>query len=75
MWRSIFTREIVGRFCETPTPLAPDADALQRFHRLRLFDFFAAFLASPAGVIIPEIEHRFAEMLHDIRAIEVDVFH
>src|SRR5438552_5480677 len=49
--------------------------SLQRLHRLRLFDFLAAFLAGATRVIIPEIEHRLAEMLNDVRAIEVDVFH
>src|SRR5437773_5276121 len=49
--------------------------ALQRPHWLRLFDFLAAFLTGAARVIIPEIEHRLAEMLNDVRAIEVDVFH
>src|SRR5437588_1187625 len=48
---------------------------LQRPHRLRLFDFLAAFLAGAARVIIPEIDHRLAEVLNDISAIEVDVFH
>ena len=48
---------------------------LQRFHRLRLFDFLAAFLAGAARVIVPKIEHRLAEVLNDIRAIEVNVFH
>ncbi len=49
--------------------------SLQRLRRLRLFDFLAAFLAGATRVIIPEIEHRLAEMLNDVRAIEVDVFH
>src|SRR5438132_5041264 len=48
---------------------------LQRFHRLRLFDFLAALLAGTARVIVPEIEHRLAEMLNDVRAIKMDVFH
>src|SRR6266516_2955050 len=71
---SIFTRGIVGRFGKTPIRRRL-TDALQRFHRLRFLDFLAAFLASAARVVIPEIEHRLAEMLDDIRAIEVNVFH
>src|SRR5438093_13336918 len=71
---SIFTRGIVGRFRKTPIRRRL-TDALQRFHRLRFFDFLAAFLASAARVVIPEIEHRLAEILDDIRAIEANVFH
>ena len=71
---SIFIRGIVGRFGKTPIRRRL-TDALQRFHRLRFLDFLAAFLASAARVVIPEIEHRLAEMLDDIRAIEVNVFH
>src|SRR4029077_2584213 len=59
--------------------MASDTDALQRtlqrFHWLRLFDFLAALLAGTARVIIPEIEHRLAEMLNNVRAIKMDVFH
>src|SRR6266516_220737 len=55
--------------------MASETDGLQRFHRLRLFHLFAAFLACPARIIVPEIEHCLTEMLDDIRAVEVDVFH
>ena len=48
---------------------------LERFHRLRLFDFFAAVLAGAPGVIVPKVEHRLAEVLNDIGAIKMDVFH
>ena len=43
--------------------------------RLRLRDFPAAFLASATRIIAPEIEHRLAEMLDNIAAVEIDVFH
>ncbi|OLE75482.1 MAG: hypothetical protein AUG74_03220 [Bacteroidetes bacterium 13_1_20CM_4_60_6] len=33
----------------------------------------AAFLASAARIVIPEIEHRLAKVLHDVATIEVDV--
>src|SRR6266566_8538346 len=55
--------------------MASETDGLQRFHRLRLFHLFAAFLACPARSIVTEIEHCLTEMLDDIRAVEVDVFH
>jgi len=42
--------------------------------RLRLRDFPAAFLASATRIIAPEIEHRLAEMLDNIAAVEIDVF-
>jgi hypothetical protein len=48
---------------------------LQGFHRLRLLDLFAALLAGPAHIIVPEIEHRFTEMLDDVLAVEMDVFY
>ena len=38
-------------------------------------NFRAAVLAGPPRVVVPEIEHRLAEMLDDVAAIEVDVFH
>ena len=34
----------------------------------------AAVLAGAAFVVVPEIEHGLAEMVHDVGAIEVDVF-
>src|SRR5207247_6725553 len=55
--------------------MASETDGLQRIHRLRLFHLFAAFLACPARIIVPEIKHCLTEMLDDIRAVEVDVFH
>src|SRR5439155_19349273 len=51
------------------------AQALQRLHRLWLLNFRSAFLASAACIVIPEIEHRLAEMFDDVRAVEMDVFH
>ena len=47
----------------------------ERLDRLGLGDFVAAVLASAALIVIPEIEHGLAEMVHDIGAIEIDVFH
>src|SRR5437867_11160312 len=52
-----------------------DVPTLERFHRLRLFNFFAAFLAGASSVIVPELAHGLAEMLNDVAAIEVNVFH
>jgi hypothetical protein len=46
---------------------------LKRLNRLGLLDFLAAILASPAGVVAPEIQHGLAEMLDDIGTIEMDV--
>jgi hypothetical protein len=63
MWR--------WRFTETPY------NCLSRLERLRrpgLFNLRAAILAGPARVVVPEIEHRLAERLHDVGAIEADVF-
>jgi len=50
------------------------AQALQRLHRLWLLNLCSAFLASAACIVIPEIEHRLAEMLDDVRAVKMDVF-
>ena len=50
-------------------------ELLQRFHRHRFLNFFAALRACPPRVIIPEIKHRLAKMLDDVGAIEVNVFH
>src|SRR4051794_36318523 len=44
-------------------------------HRFRLWTFSPAFLAGATGVIVPELEHRFAEMLHDVGAVETNVLH
>ena len=41
----------------------------------RLFDLLAAVLTGAPRVVVPEIEHGLAEMLHDVAAIEIDVFH
>jgi hypothetical protein len=54
---------------------ASDTDALQRFYGLRFFHFFTALFAGTARVVIPEFEHRLAEVIDDVFAIEVDVFH
>ena len=47
----------------------------ERLHRLGLRHHVAAVLASAAGVVVPKVEHGLAEMVHDIGAIEIDVFH
>ena len=50
-------------------------NALKGMHFLRFFDLFAALFTGTTRVIIPEIEHRLTEMLNDVRAIEMNVFH
>ena len=50
-------------------------NALQSPHWQRFLDFLAALLAGTTRIVIPEIEHRLAEVLNDICAIEMDVFH
>ena len=42
---------------------------------LRLWNFVAAVLTRPTSVISPKILHCLAEMLDDVGAIEVDIFH
>ena len=42
---------------------------------LGFFHLRTAFLARPPGVVIPEVEHGLAEMLHDVATIEIDVFY
>jgi hypothetical protein len=51
-----------------------DVPTLKRFYRFRLRHFRAALLAGPPGVVVPEIEHGFAEMFNDVGAIEINVF-
>src|SRR5437764_2342929 len=48
---------------------------LERLHRLRLWDLRAAVLAGAPRVIVPKIEHGLAEVLDDVGAVELDVFH
>ena len=50
-------------------------ELLQRFHRLRFFDLRAALIAGTPLIVIPEIEHGLAEVLNDICAVEMNVFH
>jgi hypothetical protein len=50
-------------------------EALEGFDRSWLLDFSAALFAGAPRVVVPEIEHRLTEMLHDVGAIEVNVFH
>ena len=47
---------------------------LQRLYWLRLFHLLTALFAGPARIITPEFEHRFAKMIDDVFAIEVNVF-
>src|SRR4029077_15602453 len=47
----------------------------ERLRRPRLLDLCAALLTSSPRVVIPEVEHRLAEVLDDVPAVEVDVFH
>src|SRR5436305_2051982 len=42
---------------------------------LGLGDFVAALFAGAPLIVVPEIEHRLAEMIDDIGAVEIDVFH
>jgi hypothetical protein len=46
----------------------------ERLDRLGLGNFGAAVLAGAPGIVVPKVEHRLAEMLDDIAAIEIDVF-
>ena len=62
-------------FLRTPKAFGADADALQRFHWRRFLDFLAALLAGTPLIVIPEIEHGLAEVLNDICAVEMNVFH
>ena len=48
---------------------------LKTVYWLGLRDLVPALLARAPRIVVPEIEHRLAEMLHDVAAIEVDVFH
>ena len=43
--------------------------------RFRLRHLGSALLAGPSGVVVPKIKHRLAEVLHDVAAIEINVFH
>jgi hypothetical protein len=45
------------------------------FYRFRLRNFGAALFAGASRVVIPKIQHRFAEMLHDVGAIKLNVLH
>ena len=51
-----------------------ESNALQRFHRPRLLHFLATVLANAPRIVVPKIEHGFAEMLDDVGAIEINVF-
>src|ERR1044071_5931040 len=46
----------------------------ERLDWLGLRDFVAAVLAGAPGIVVPKVEHRLAEMLDDIAAIEIDIF-
>ncbi|MEY2491140.1 MAG: hypothetical protein QOH24_91 [Verrucomicrobiota bacterium] len=48
---------------------------LEWLYRSGLLNLFPAVFARPTRVIIPEVDHGLAEMLYDISAIEVNVFH
>jgi phosphatidylserine decarboxylase len=73
VWRSIF---ICGASVSDAIFFEPafHRNALQVAHWRRFFDFFTAFLAGTARVILPELEHRLTEVLNDIGAIEMDIF-
>src|SRR5437868_12073088 len=63
VWMSIFTLA------------ARHTSLVEWFDWLRLWNFVTAVFAGAAGVVVPEIEHGFTEMLDDVAAIEVDVLH
>ena len=63
------------REANSPPSRRTKTTQLKWLHWLGLRDFPAAFLARATGIIVPEIEHRLAEMFNDIAAIEIDVFH
>ena len=46
----------------------------ERPHRFRLRNFVPALFTGAPSVVVPEIEHRLAEMFDDVGAIEIDVF-
>jgi hypothetical protein len=48
---------------------------LQPLYRLRFFNFLTALFARAARIVVPEFEHCLAEVVDDVFAIEVDVFH
>ena len=48
---------------QTPKGFGAGTDPLRRFHWRRFLNFLAAFLAGTARIVIPEIEHRLAEVL------------
>ena len=47
----------------------------ERLDRLWLWDFVTTLFARAPRIVVPEIEHGLAEMLDDVAAIEIDVFH
>ena len=72
MWNSeceVMEREANGLPYRRTTAL------LKWLHRLGLRDFPATFLAGASGIVVPEVLHRLAEVLNDIAAVEIDVFH
>lgn len=48
---------------------------LKRLHRFRLLDLLTAVLAGSSCVVVPELKHSLAEVLDDVGAIEMDIFH
>jgi len=52
-----------------------DVRTSEWLHRSGLLDLFTALFARPPRVVLPEVEHRLAEVLHDVGAVEVNVFH
>src|ERR1700680_1068948 len=44
------------------------------FRRRGLRALSSTFLTRPPRVVVPEIEHRLAEMFDDVSAVEIDVF-
>src|SRR6266567_6038856 len=48
---------------------------LKWLYRFRLRNFRAALFARPPRIVVPEVEHCLAEVLNDVAAIEINVFH
>ena len=62
-------------FLRTPKASGAGTDALQRIHWRPFSTFLPHFLQVQRRIVIPEIEHRLTEMLNDVCAVEMDVFH
>src|ERR1700757_3965357 len=48
---------------------------LHRLYGLRFFNFLTAIFAGASRIVTPEFEHCLAEVVDNVFAVEVDVFH